>query len=159
VELTAKHAVAAHFWALSHSSVIRALFGLNLLLLLAALLLALRGLARGGAPKALLVLAAVPLAVFFVGLPLAVGRRARALFEGLTEAERRGTYTFDEDGFAWTLGRSPGRASWTTVLALRETDSRCLLLTPGGRAHVIPKAGVSAEALSRLRELAAARGA
>lgn len=158
VELTAGDVVRAHFWALSCAPIARLVVGLNALLLLVAALVSLRALARGEAPPLVLAISLLPLAVVYVAAPLAIRARACRIFEGLSESERRGTYTFDRRGFEWTLGRSPGRAPWTAVTATRETDARLFLLTPGARAHVLSTKAASPEALSRLKALLARRG-
>jgi hypothetical protein len=106
IELRVEDVVTAHFWALSRVAFFRLLAVLNALLLLASVLLALRALARGEVPPLVLALAVLPLVVF----PLSIRRRARKAFGALEDAERRGTYTFDDQGFGWTLGRSPGRS-------------------------------------------------
>ena len=100
----------------------------------------------------------VALLILFAWLPIQVRRRARERFAKLSEEERRGTYTFTEDGFAWTLGRVPGKLPWSAVTKIHDSEDYLFLLTSGARAHIIPKRSLVADERKSFESLVGAWG-
>ena len=137
LELTEDDVLAAHFWTLFQHPVVRVLVGLNVLLLLLALLGLVRLLAGRGAPGWPLFVELGLLAAFAAAV-LRVRLRASAHFRALDASARRGHYAFHDDRFEWTLGAAPGYASRDAVARVGETGRHLFLMTRSGATHALP---------------------
>lgn len=151
VDLTERDVLRTHLWTLLRLPGVRLLLGANVLFILLASLSVLRALLRHEMTWALAAALLVPVLVTSAFL-VQVRRGARRRFRALSPEQKAGTYSIDEDGLEWSLGRSPGRIPWSVVVASGETPRAFYLMTPAARTHVIPKREMSQDDISELRQ-------
>lgn len=138
VELTEAAVVRAHFWTLLQIPLVRLLIAVNGLLLSGLCLLVLRSLLGG--PRQIVIRLALGFLLFSLALaPFQVWRRAKNHYRSLPETGRRGSYTIDENAFAWNIGASSGSVPWSAVRKTGESETAFYFLTTPFQPHVIPK--------------------
>jgi hypothetical protein len=156
VELTDRDVLESHLWTLFQLPGVRLLLGTNLLFILLASLFVLRALVHRELSWSLIIALWVP-ALFLSLFLVQVWRFARRRFRALTPEQKAGTYSIDEEGLAWSLGRAPGKVPWSVVVAWGETRRAFYLMTPSARTHVLPKREMTDEDVTELRRLLQAK--
>jgi hypothetical protein len=156
VELTERDVLESHLWTLFQLPGVRLLLGTNLLFILLASLFVLRALVHREMSGSLIIALLVP-ALFLSLFLVQVWRFARRRFRTLTPEQKAGTYSLDEEGIEWSLGRAPGKVPWSVVVTSGETGRAFYLMTPSARTHVLPKRGMTEDDVTELRRLLEAR--
>lgn len=156
VELAERDVHRSHLWTLFQLPGVRLLLGANVLFILLAALFVLRAVLHQEMTWALATALLVPV-LFMSAFFFRVRRGATNRFRALSSEQKAGTYSIDEEGLAWRLGRAPGKIPWSVVVNCGETSRAFYLMTPAARTHVIPKRGMTDEDVAELRRLLEAR--